>query len=72
MGAKIEVFVDNSPLSSTVIQKVKDLACFRCKITVYNLDDQDYEDKMKVYGIGSIPAVVLNGKLVDLEKVKKF
>jgi DNA-binding transcriptional MerR regulator len=68
MGAKIEVFVDNSPLSTNVIQKVKELACSKCEVIVY---ESDYEDKMKAYGIECIPAVVMNGKVVDVEKIKK-
>jgi hypothetical protein len=76
MGAKIEIFVDDSPLSRSVIEKVKKLACSKCEIIVYNMSDQsivgDCEEIIKTYGIESIPTVTINGKKVDVNKFGKI
>ncbi|TVX93824.1 glutaredoxin [Paenibacillus agilis] len=74
--AKIEVFIDSNPANEEFVEKVKVAACSKCDIVVYKLDEQneaaEYVDKIKVYGISSYPSVVLNGKLVDLEKISKL
>lgn len=75
MGAKIEVFSDGSPVSDRVVDQVKELSCSKCEINVYHTNEQggsaDCEDKVKAYGITSIPAVVFNGKLVDVHNLKQ-
>jgi hypothetical protein len=72
MSAIIEVFVDDSPESSVVIKKVQELACPKCEIFIYSLNDQsvatEREEKTKEYGIASVPAVVMNGRIIDMEK----
>ncbi|WP_106767841.1 glutaredoxin [Paenibacillus faecalis] len=75
MSAKIEVFTDGSPYSESVVEQVNELSCSKCEITVYHLNEPDAsgncKDKVRTYAITSIPAVVLNGKLVEIEKLKK-
>ncbi|MFC7679991.1 glutaredoxin [Paenibacillus sp. GCM10028914] len=73
MAAIIEVFVDDSSLSSEVINKVRELSCAKCEVTVYNLKDpcsnSALEAKILTLGVTSIPAVVMNGQWIDIEKV---
>ncbi|MFS0555956.1 glutaredoxin [Brevibacillus sp. 179-C9.3 HS] len=74
MGAKIEIFVDGSQSSSAFVQKVKGLCCSKCEVVVHNKLEQsvtgEFEEKTKAYGIESLPAVTMDGKVVDLDKVK--
>ncbi|MGM0875814.1 MAG: thioredoxin family protein [Bacillota bacterium] len=75
MAKKIEVFTDGSSLSDRLVAKVKGLACSKCEIVVYDLSHnnvtRESEKKAKAYGIDSVPMVVLDGKLVDPEKLQK-
>jgi hypothetical protein len=74
MGAKIEIFADGSPISDGFIKQVRDLACSKCEVIIYNLNERmvagDCEDKAKANGIEAYPAVTINGKLVEIEKLK--
>lgn len=75
MGAKIEIFSDGSSLSDGVVRQVKQLACSKCEVLIYDLNEQmvaaEYEVKAKGYGISSYPAVTLNGKKVEIDQLKK-
>jgi len=48
---------------------IKELACDQCEVTTYDLVKQCYDKtclaKMKAYGIQKIPAVAVDGKLLD-------
>lgn len=75
MGASIEIFIDNSPLSHRFLEEIKEFICPKCDVINYNLDEPNdlavFEDKRKAYGIKSIPTVIVNGKIVDVEKFKQ-
>lgn len=47
---------------------MKELACDNCEVVVYDLnqkcDTLECEVKAKEYGVKSVPAVAINGKLV--------
>jgi glutaredoxin len=51
------------------------LACTQCEVTVYDLNKRsgmkEAEEKAKAYGVKFVPAVAINGKLVDFEIMKK-
>jgi hypothetical protein len=65
----IEVFTAGCSVCDGVVKQVKDLACDNCEVVVYDLnakcDTNVCEDKAKAYGVKSVPAVAINGKLVD-------
>lgn len=65
----IEVFTAGCSVCEGTVQLVKDLACSNCKVVVYDLnkkcDTNECEAKAKAYGVKSIPAVAINGKLVE-------
>tara|TARA_Y100001933_G_C18830917_1_gene493377 strand:+ start:175 stop:444 length:270 start_codon:yes stop_codon:yes gene_type:complete len=69
MKRQIEVFTAGCPLCDPVVKMVKEIACDKCEITVYDLvkqcDDKICLTKMNEYGIQKIPAVAVNGKLLD-------
>lgn len=66
---RVEVFTAGCYLCDDVVKQVKALACPNCEVIVYDLnekcDTNECEDKAKHYGIHSVPAVAVNGKLVD-------
>ncbi|EGL81373.1 hypothetical protein CathTA2_0097 [Caldalkalibacillus thermarum TA2.A1] len=66
---RIEVFTAGCYLCDSVVKEIKALACSNCEVIVYDLNNKcnsnECENKVKQYGIQSIPAVAINGKLVD-------
>ncbi len=65
----IEIFIANCPLCEPVVALVKETACDNCEITIYNLsgqcDNKICIAKMEEYGVKRVPAVAVNGKLLD-------
>ena len=65
----VEVFTSGCYVCEGVVKQVKDLACSNCEVIVYDLnkkcDTNECETKAKAYGVKSVPAVAINGKLVD-------
>ena len=66
---KIEVFIAGCPCCDEAVKTVRETACERCEITVYDLREgcatNECRDKAKQYGIHKVPAVVIDGKLSD-------
>lgn len=71
----IEIFKDGSPQSDDLEARVRELACPRCSILVYDAGSPECEAELKSraakYGIGSLPAVTLDGKTVSPEQLNK-
>lgn len=69
MKRQVEIFTANCPVCDPVVQMIKEMACDQCEVTTYDLlkqcDDKTCLAKMKAYGIKKIPAVAVNGKLLD-------
>lgn len=65
----VEVFTAGCTVCEGAVRQVKDLACSNCEVVVYDLnkkcDTNECEDKAKAYGVKSVPAVAINGKLVE-------
>lgn len=74
MGAKVEIFVDGSPASEVFVKMVKERCCPKCEVIVHGTPekhtDGQLQDLFHQYGIASLPAVTIDGKVVDVEKVK--
>ncbi len=66
---KVEVFTAGCPLCDPVVDLVKKTACPSCEVVVYDLNagcaTNDCRNKAKEYGVNRVPAVVVNGKLLD-------
>lgn len=75
MSKFIEVFTDSSRFSNELENQVKDYVCSRCTILVYDASNPDNKSIMKLkaveYGITTLPAVTISGKIVPLDKLKK-
>lgn len=69
MKRKIEIFTAGCPVCDSTVKMVKELVCDQCEIKIYDLvklcDDKACIAKVKEYGIESIPAVAINGRLLD-------
>lgn len=69
MKRQIEIFTAGCPLCDPVVKMVKEIACDKCEITVYDLVKQcDHKiclTKMKEYDIKKVPAVAVNGELLS-------
>lgn len=62
---KVEVFSAGCAVCEETIQLVRSLACSACSIEVHDMNRPDVAAKAKAYGIHSVPAVVINGKLAE-------
>ena len=69
MKRKIEVFTANCPVCDPVVKMVNELACDNCEVTIYDMikqcDDKTCLNKAKEYGVLRIPAVAVDGKLLN-------
>ena len=66
---KIEVFTAGCPVCEPVVALVNKVACSSCDVTVYDLNKgcatNECRDKAEKYGIKRLPAIAVNGKLLD-------
>ncbi len=62
---KIEVFSAGCPACEETLQMVNAIACPSCDVQVLDMRQPDIAARAKKYGIYSIPAVVVDGKLLD-------
>ena len=66
---KVEVFTAGCPVCEPTVELVKKMACPSCEVVVYDLnkgcDTNECRDKAKKYGINRLPAVVVDGNLLD-------
>ncbi|XEC95096.1 hypothetical protein AB6A23_00445 [Paenibacillus tarimensis] len=75
MGKNIEIFTDSSLYGDDIVELVKKYACPRCSILVHDAKitgtSTDMHSKISEYGITSMPAVIIDGKLIPSEKLVK-
>lgn len=69
MKRQVEIFTANCPVCEPVVQMVKELTCDNCEVTTYDVvkqcDDKSCLSKLSEYGVKRLPAVAVNGKLLD-------
>lgn len=74
MKRKIEIFTANCPLCDPVVKMVNDLTCGSCDVTVYDMvklcDDKACLNKAKEYGVTRVPAIAIDGKLLNCCETK--
>lgn len=59
----VEVFTAGCPACEPVVQLVKSIACPSCDVQVLDMNKPDVAAKAKQYGVNTVPAVAINGKL---------
>ena len=62
---KVEVFSAGCAICENVVRLVKASACPSCDVTVFDTNDIKVAQRAKALGILRVPAVVIDGKLVD-------
>ena len=62
---KIEIFSAGCPACAEAIQTVNEIACSSCEVEVLDMNRDEVSAKAAEYGIKSVPAVVIDGKLAD-------
>lgn len=62
---KIEVFSAGCPACEETITLVNKVACPSCVVEVLDMHRPEAAARAKKYGIRSVPAVAIDGKLVD-------
>ncbi len=62
---QIEVFSAGCPACDDTIRMIKAIACPSCDVRVLDMRQPDVAARAKRYGIRSVPAVVIDGKLSD-------
>jgi glutaredoxin 3 len=62
---KVEVFSAGCGLCDETIALVKRLACDSCEVIVHDMKKPELAAKAKGYGVQSVPAVVVDGKLAE-------
>jgi len=66
---RIELFTAGCPVCKPVVEMVKSMSCQYCEVIIYNLaeqcDTKECLTKIKEYNITSLPAVAVNGRLLD-------
>ncbi|KJR46411.1 hypothetical protein UF75_3223 [Desulfosporosinus sp. I2] len=65
----VEIFSAGCYICDNAVKEIKALACPNCEVKVYDLnkrcDTNECVEKANQYGVKSVPAVAINGKLVD-------
>ncbi|MBI2226866.1 MAG: thioredoxin family protein [Betaproteobacteria bacterium] len=62
---KIEVFSAGCAVCEDTIALINRIACPSCEVEILDMRQPDVVAKAKRYGIRSVPAVVVNGRLAD-------
>lgn len=74
MSKKVEVFTAGTYLCDDIVKRVNSVVCKKCEVIVYDINKQsitpEYEEKALFFGIKSIPAIVVDGKLQSTARLK--
>lgn len=66
---KVEVFTSGCFLCEETVTLVNEMACPNCEVAVYDMSEpcesKECIEKAKAYGITSVPAVVVDGKIAE-------
>lgn len=66
---RVEVFTAGCPVCEDAVKKVNSLACPDCEVVIYDLNKgcatNECREKAKRYGVTRLPAVAVDGRLLD-------
>ena len=62
---KIEVFSAGCAVCEDTIALINRIACPSCEVEILDMHRREVAQKARKYGIRSVPAVVVDGKLAD-------
>ncbi len=70
---KVELFTAACPVCEQTVELVEKIACPSCEVIIYDLREgcitNECREKVKHYGVTRLPAVAVNGSLLDCCKV---
>ncbi len=61
----IEIFSAGCPACEAVVAQIREIACPSCEVTVLDMKAPEVAERAEALGIGSVPAVVIDGKPAD-------
>jgi len=65
----VEVFTAGCPICDDTVRLVKSLVCSSCDLQIYDLREgcatNECREKANRYGVTAVPAVAVNGALLD-------
>lgn len=62
---KVEVFTAGCPACQPVVDLVKSIACPSCDVQVLDMHEPAAAERAASYGVRSVPAVAIDGKLAE-------
>ncbi len=62
---KIEIFGAGCPACEETIPRIQGLACPSCEVVVLDMKDAGIAQRAKDFGVRSVPAIAIDGKLAD-------
>ncbi|MFQ5483191.1 MAG: thioredoxin family protein [Nitrospinaceae bacterium] len=62
---QVEIFSAGCAICEEAVSVVNRLACLSCEVTVLDMKNPDAAKRAKILGIGSVPAVVIDGRLAE-------
>lgn len=62
---QIEIFSAGCAACRDAVDRVTDLACPSCEVTILDMNKADVAARAAALGIRSVPAIVIDGKLAD-------
>lgn len=62
---KVEVFSAGCPACAETVKLVQQIACPSCEVEVLDMNRPEVATKAKQYGVKTVPAVAINGKLAS-------
>ena len=62
---QVEVFSAGCPACDAAVKLVESIACPSCEVTVLDMHDPKVASRANRFGIRSVPAIVIDGKLAD-------
>ena len=60
---KVEVFSAGCPACAETVKLVQQIACSSCEVEVLDMNKLEVATKARQYGVKTVPAVAINGKL---------
>ncbi len=61
----IEIYSAGCPACEAAVAQIRKIACPSCKVTVLDMKAPGVAERAAALGIGSVPAVVIDGKPAD-------
>jgi glutaredoxin len=62
---KVEVFSAGCPVCAETVKLVQQITCSSCEVEVLDMNKPDVAAKARQYGVKTVPAVAIDGKLAS-------